>query len=81
MKIQVLGIACPECDRVVANVAEALAALGLDADIEQIEDPRTVKSMGIYATPALIIDGEVKIVGAVPTVDQIKRYLQSHPAN
>lgn len=77
MKIQILGIACPECDRVVANVAEALTALGLDADIERIEDPETVKSMGVYATPALIIDGEVKIVGTVPTVDQIKKYLSS----
>ena len=47
MKVQILGIACPECDLAVERVAEALAALGIDAEIERIEDPGTVKSMGI----------------------------------
>lgn len=75
MKIQILGIACPECDLAVERVAEALAALGVDAEIERIEDPGAVKSMGVYVTPAIIVDGEVKVTGKVPTVDQIKKYL------
>ncbi|MGD8629049.1 MAG: thioredoxin family protein [bacterium] len=75
MKIQILGIACPECDLVVERVAEALRALGTDAEIERIEDPGAVKSMGVYVTPAVIVDGVVKVTGKVPTVDQIKKYL------
>lgn len=75
MKVQILGIACPECDQVTANLAEALAQLGLDATIERIEDPGKVKSMGVYVTPAIVIDGEVKMAGKVASVEQIKRYL------
>lgn len=75
MRIQILGIACPECDLVTANVAEALAQLGLDAEIERVEDPGKVKAMGVYVTPAIALDGEVKVAGKVPSVEQIKRYL------
>jgi small redox-active disulfide protein 2 len=75
LRIQILGIACPECDRVTANVAEALVQLGLDAEIERIEDPGKVKSMGVYVTPAVAFDGEVKVAGKVPSVEQIKGYL------
>jgi small redox-active disulfide protein 2 len=75
LKIEILGIACPECDLVTANVVEALAALGLEAEIESVEDPGTVKSMGVYVTPALVVDGVVKVAGQVPSVEQIKRYL------
>jgi small redox-active disulfide protein 2 len=75
MRIQILGIACPECDQVTANAAEALAALGLDAEIERIEDPGAVKAMGVYVTPAIAIDGDIKVAGRVPSVDDIKRYL------
>jgi small redox-active disulfide protein 2 len=75
VRIQILGIACPECDAVVANVAEALYALGLDADIERVEDPKAVKAMGVYVTPAIVIDGEVRVAGQVPSVDRIKTYV------
>lgn len=75
MKVQVLGIACPECDQVTANVVEALAQLGIDANIQRIEDPGEVKSMGVYVTPAIVIDGDIKMAGKVPSVEQIKKYL------
>jgi small redox-active disulfide protein 2 len=75
VRIQILGIACPECDEVTANVARALAISGLDADIERIEDPGAVKAMGVYVTPAIVIDGAVKVAGRVPSVDEIRKYL------
>jgi small redox-active disulfide protein 2 len=75
LRIQILGIACPECDQVAANAVEALTELGRDAEIQRIEDPGRVKSMGVYVTPALAIDGDVKVAGQVPSVEQIKKYL------
>jgi small redox-active disulfide protein 2 len=75
MKIQILGIACPECNAVLAGVVEALSELGLDAEIERIEDPGEVKRMGVYVTPAIAVDGNVKVAGQVPSVAQIKKYL------
>jgi small redox-active disulfide protein 2 len=75
MRIQILGIACPECDQVVERVAEAMQDLGTDAQVELIQDPRTIKSMGIYVTPAILVDGQVKVAGKVPSVSEIKGYI------
>jgi small redox-active disulfide protein 2 len=78
MKIQILGMACPECDQVFEHAAEALTQMGIDAEIEMVNDPETIKGMGVYVTPALAIDGEVKVAGQVLSVEQIKAYLSQH---
>jgi small redox-active disulfide protein 2 len=75
MKIQILGIACPECDQVLANVTDALAELEIDAAIERIEKPGTIKGMGVYVTPAVAINGEVMVAGQVPTVSEIRHLI------
>jgi small redox-active disulfide protein 2 len=81
MNIQILGIACPECDTVLKNTWEALAQLEIDVDIEMIDDPGTIKSLGVYVTPALLIDGVVKIAGQVPSTEQIKQYITESDEN
>lgn len=75
MKIQVLGPGCPKCNEVAKNATEAAQAAGLDCEIEKITDFNDIMKFGVMMTPGLAIDGEVKCVGKVPTVDEIKAML------
>ena len=74
-RIQVLSLACPECDQLVENAGNAVIEMGLEAEVELVQDPKAITEFGIYVTPALAIDGEVKIAGRVPTVAEIKTLL------
>ncbi len=74
-RIQVLSLACPECDQVMENARNAVMELGIEAEVELVDDPRAITGFGIYVTPALAIGGEVKIAGRVPTVAEIKSLL------
>ncbi|MGD9139970.1 MAG: thioredoxin family protein [bacterium] len=74
-RIQVLSMACPECDQVMKNAEDAIRDLGIEAEVELVEDPGAIREFGVYVTPALAIDGEVKFVGRVPTVAEIKSLL------
>jgi small redox-active disulfide protein 2 len=76
MKVQILGMGCPKCKALEQRAREAVADLGLEAEIEKIADIETIASMGVMMTPALAIDGEVKSVGKVLTKDQIVAYLK-----
>lgn len=75
MKIQVLGTGCAKCHKLEANVRAAVAELGSDAQVEKVEDVAAITSYGVMMTPALAIDGDVKIMGKVPGVEEIKRLL------
>ncbi|WP_163338452.1 thioredoxin family protein [Desulfopila sp. IMCC35008] len=75
MKIQVLGPGCPKCNEVAKNAIEAAQAVGLDYEIEKVTDFNDIIKFGVMMTPGLAIDGEVKCVGKVPTVDEIKAML------
>lgn len=76
MKVQILGMGCPKCKALEQRAREAVADLGLEAEIEKIADIETIASMGVMMTPALAIDGEVKSVGKVLTKDQVIAYLK-----
>ena len=71
MLIQVLGPGCKKCEQVKANAEEAVAKAGVDATVEKIEDILQITNFGVMMTPALVIDGNVKIVGKVPSTDEI----------
>jgi small redox-active disulfide protein 2 len=75
MKIEVLGTGCPRCEKTKENIEAALSALGRVAEITQVKDLRSIAGYGVIATPAVVVDGKVKMVGRVPTVDQIKTLL------
>jgi small redox-active disulfide protein 2 len=75
MKIQVLGTGCPKCKKTYQNAEQALKDLGVCADLEKIEDLRAIMNFGILLTPALAVDGEVKVAGRIPSVDEVKRIL------
>jgi small redox-active disulfide protein 2 len=75
IKIQVLSLACPECDQVLENARNAAAELAVEVEVVLVDDPKAITEFGIYVTPALAIDGDVKMVGRVPTVAEIKSLL------
>ncbi len=75
MKIQILGTGCPKCNK-MAEAAEAAAKdLQLDFELDKITDINEIMSFGVMMTPALAIDGDVKVVGKVPTINEIKEIL------
>jgi small redox-active disulfide protein 2 len=75
MKIQVAGPGCARCHAVEQNVIEAVTELGIDADVSKISDPREFAKLGIFLTPAVVIDGKVAVSGKVATVDELKKLI------
>lgn len=74
MIIKILGVGCSKCDKLEKNLKIALEELNIDATIEKVEDLKEIVSYGVMTTPALVIDDEVKMVGKVPKVKEIKKY-------
>ncbi len=75
MDIKVLGPGCPKCQQTEKVVKEALAEIGLDARLEKVTDTLEIAGYGVMGTPALIINGEIKSVGKIPTKAQVKAWL------
>lgn len=75
--IQVLGTGCRKCVSLTANAEAALRELGVEAEIQKIEDINEIVRFGVMSTPALAVDGEVKIVGKVATPEEIKAVLST----
>jgi small redox-active disulfide protein 2 len=75
MKIQILGAGCPKCKKLAENAEAAAKELGIDYEIEKVTDISKIMDFGVMMTPALAVDGEVKVAGKVPPVDEIKRML------
>lgn len=76
MKIQILGTGCPKCKKLMANAEKAVEAGGVDAQIEKVEKLPEIMAFGVMSTPALVIDGDVKVAGKVPSVEQIQQMLE-----
>ena len=75
MKISILGTGCAKCEKLHAHAAQALAELGLEADLEKVSHLQQIMGIGVKMTPALAVDGEVKVVGKVPSVAELKGML------
>lgn len=76
MKIHILGPGCAKCTQLSETVAAAVKELGIDCEIEKVSDFNQIMSFGVMMTPGLVVNGEVKAVGRVPSLDEIKRMLQ-----
>jgi len=74
-KVQVLGTGCPKCQQTAANAKEAAEAAGLQIELIKVDKPADIAKFGVMFTPALAIDGDVKVSGRVPDVDEIKAWL------
>jgi len=75
MEIKVLGPGCPKCEQAEQNVKDAVAEAGVDAKVEKVTDIMEIAGYGVFGTPAVVIDGEVKSVGKIPTKEDIKSWL------
>ncbi len=75
MIIKVLGSGCANCKKLEENTRKAVELLGIEATIEKVTDIKDIMSFGVMKTPALVVDGKVKIMGRVPSAEEIKKYL------
>ena len=75
MKVQILGTGCPKCKKLTENAQTAVEQLGLDCDVEKVTDVNEIMKFGVMMTPALAVDGQVKVVGKVASSDEIKKML------
>jgi len=74
-KLQILGTGCPKCNDLAAKTEEAAKELDLDYELVKVSDINDIMSFGVMMTPALAVDGEVKVSGKVPGIDEIKKLI------
>ncbi len=75
MEIRILGTGCPKCHKLEEETRNAAAEMGLDCNIKKVTQMQDIMSYGVMLTPALVVDGEVKVVGKVPAREDIKKLL------
>ncbi len=74
-KIQVLGTGCSKCRKLADNAEAAAKALGIEYEIEKVTDINDIMKFGVMVTPALAVDGQVKLVGKVPSSKDIEKII------
>jgi small redox-active disulfide protein 2 len=77
MIITILGTGCPNCRKLEAMCHEAVAELGIEANIEKITNVNHFSDFGVWLTPAVSINGEVKIQGKMPTIATLKGWIKN----
>ena len=75
MNIKILGPGCMKCHQVEKIVKEAVAEAGVGAEIEHVTDFKKIAAYGVFGTPAVVIDGEVKSVGKIPKKEEVKTWI------
>ena len=75
--IQILGTGCAKCNRLAEATKQAADALGLDYEMEKVTDLMRFADFGVMVTPAMAVDGAVKVSGRVPSVDELKKMLRT----
>jgi len=74
-KIIVLGPGCPRCERLALTTSQVAEELGIDYELHKLTDIAQFSKFGLMMTPGLVVDGELKVQGKVPSVDEIKAIL------
>ncbi len=75
-KIEILGMGCAKCNQLEERAKEAIKTLGVEAEVIKIKDIKTISNYGVLVTPALVVDGVVKVAGKVPKVEEIKEWIK-----
>ena len=75
MKLQILGTGCAKCQKLAEQTKAAADGLGIDYEIEKVTDIGDIMKFGVMITPALVVDGEVKVVGKAPPAEELKALL------
>lgn len=75
-KIQILGTGCPKCKKLAEFAEQTAKELGIEYEIEKVTKINDIMKFGVMVTPALAVDGQVKIAGKIPSVEQLKEMLK-----
>lgn len=75
-EVKVLGPGCPKCQELMVQTQKAVEELGLECSVEKVTDIQQITSYGVMMTPALVVDGQVKVTGRVPSRDDIKKMIE-----
>ncbi len=76
MKIEVLGMGCANCNKLYQNALEAVKMSRKQIEVAKVEDIKKIMHYGVLSTPALVIDGTVKVAGKVPKVEEIEEWIK-----
>jgi small redox-active disulfide protein 2 len=74
-KIQVLGTGCPKCKKLFELVQQAVKELAIDAEVVKVDDINEILSFNVMMTPALAVDGEVKVIGRIPHPEELRKII------
>ena len=74
-KIQILGTGCPKCRKLAENAEAAAKSVGVEFEIEKVTNINDIMKFGVMMTPALVVDGQVKVAGKVPSVEDIEKMI------
>jgi small redox-active disulfide protein 2 len=77
MKVEILGVGCAKCHKLYDQVTELVKKNSIDAEVIKVEDIKIFGQYGVFMTPALVVDGEVKVAGKVPKEADILKWLSS----
>ncbi len=77
MDIKVLGVGCPRCTETEKRIRNVLAEMDIAANLEKLTDIKLFASMGVLQTPGVVIDGEVKSQGKIPSKEEIRNWLEA----
>ena len=75
-KFEILGTGCPKCNMLQNLTEQAAKELGLQYELKKVTDIKQIMNYGVMITPALVVDGQVKVAGKVQTLDEIKKLIQ-----
>lgn len=73
--LQILGTGCAKCNQLAAAVKQAADDSGIEYELEKVTDFLRFADFGVMITPALVVDGEVKVAGKVPSVEELKKLI------
>ena len=77
MKVEILGVGCAKCNKLYDLVTGVVNREGIDAEVIKVEDLKVFSDYGVFMTPGLVIDGEVKSAGKVPKEKELLQWLSS----
>lgn len=75
-KIEILGMGCVNCNKLYQNALVAVKMSGQEAQVNKVEDIQKIMAYGVMSTPALVVDGAVKVAGKVPKPEEIKKWIE-----
>ena len=78
LKIQVFGSGCPTCHKLHERVKEALVQLGLDIEVEYIQDMQQILALGVMSVPVLVINDKIAVAGQVPDQGKVKEIISQY---